>query len=71
MMITHANPSEDMIGYIPDDASYPLRTFEVVHSQLKPGCAEAVVNGLLELAKSHAPAAAPHASAPACAAPAR
>ena len=71
MMITHANPSEDMIGYIPDDASYPLRTFEVVHSRLKPGCAEAVVNGLLELAKSHAPAAATRASVPAGVAPVR
>ena len=37
-------------GYIPNDAAFGFNTFEVVSSQLKPGCAEtAIVNGLLDL----------------------
>jgi len=37
-------------GYIPNDAAFGYNTFEVVSSQLKPGCAEtAIVNGLLDL----------------------
>ena len=37
-------------GYIPNDAAFGYNTFEVVSSQLKPGCAEsAIVDGLLDL----------------------
>jgi hypothetical protein len=37
-------------GYIPNDAAYGYNTFEVVSSNLKPGCAEtAIVDGLLDL----------------------
>jgi neutral ceramidase len=37
-------------GYIPDEASFGKRTFEVLSSRLQPGCAEsAIVNGLLSL----------------------
>ena len=37
-------------GYIPNDAAFGFNTFEVVSSQLKPGCAEtAIVDGLLDL----------------------
>jgi neutral ceramidase len=37
-------------GYIPDDAAFGYNTFEVVSSNLKPGCAEsAIVDGLLDL----------------------
>jgi neutral ceramidase len=37
-------------GYIPHDAAYAQYTFEVISSNLKPGCAEsAIVNGLLDL----------------------
>jgi hypothetical protein len=37
-------------GYIPNDAAFAYNTFEVVSSNLKPGCAEsAIVNGLLDL----------------------
>src|ERR1017187_2339753 len=37
-------------GYIPNDASYGMDTFEVLSSRLKPGCAEgAIVNGILDL----------------------
>lgn len=37
-------------GYIPDDAAFGYNTFEVVSSNLKPGCAEtAIVEGLLDL----------------------
>jgi hypothetical protein len=37
-------------GYIPNDAAYGYNTFEVVSSNLKPGCAEtAIVEGLLDL----------------------
>jgi hypothetical protein len=50
ILVTHAGPS---IGYIPDDASYPLRTFEVTASPLKEGCSEdAIVNGLVDLMKT-------------------
>ncbi len=37
-------------GYIPDDASFGMNTFEVLSSRLQPGCAEsAIVNGILDL----------------------
>jgi len=37
-------------GYIPNDAAFGYNTFEVVSSNLKPGCAEAgIVAGLLDL----------------------
>jgi hypothetical protein len=37
-------------GYIPNDAAFGYETFEVVSSNLKPGCAEtAIVEGLLDL----------------------
>jgi neutral ceramidase len=37
-------------GYIPNDASYGMDTFEVLSTRLKPGCAEsAIVNGILDL----------------------
>src|SRR5579871_3606437 len=34
IIVNHAGPT---IGYIPDDASYQLRTFEVTGSRLKEG----------------------------------
>ncbi|WP_404710016.1 hypothetical protein [Sphingomonas sp. MMS24-J13] len=38
-------------GYIPNDAAFGYETFEVLSSQLKPGCAEtAIVDGLVALA---------------------
>lgn len=50
IIVNHAGPS---IGYIPQDESYPLRTFEVTASRLKEGCSEpAIVNGLVELIKA-------------------
>ena len=49
IIVNHAGPT---IGYIPDDASYPLRTFEVTGSRLKEGCSEpTIVNGLVDLIK--------------------
>lgn len=37
-------------GYIPNEAAFGFNTFEVVSSNLRPGCAEAaIVGGLLEL----------------------
>jgi hypothetical protein len=49
IIVNHAGPT---IGYIPDDASYPLRTFEVTGSRIKEGCSEpTIVNGLVELVK--------------------
>lgn len=37
-------------GYIPNDAAFGYDTFEVVSSNLKPGCAEtAIVDGLIDL----------------------
>ncbi len=37
-------------GYIPYDAAFGYKTFEVVSSRLKPGCAEnGIVKGLLDL----------------------
>ena len=37
-------------GYIPNDAASGYNTFEVVSSNLKPGCAEtAIVEGLIDL----------------------
>ena len=49
MMVTLTNgvaPS----GYIPNDAAYGYNTFEVVSSNLKPGCAEtAITDGLIDL----------------------
>ena len=37
-------------GYIPNDASHEMDTFEVLSSRRKPGCAEsAMVNWLLDM----------------------
>jgi hypothetical protein len=53
IFVTHTGRS---VGYIPDDASYPLVTFEVTRSRMKPGCSEnAIINGLVGLLKSSAP----------------
>ncbi len=50
ILVNHAGPS---IGYIPQDSSYPLRTFEVTASRLKEGCSEpTIVNGLVDMIKS-------------------
>ncbi len=49
MMVTVANGGGNT-GYIPNDAAFGYRTFEVLSSRLKPGCAEsAIVNGLIEM----------------------
>jgi neutral ceramidase len=41
-------------GYIPTDDAYGRYTFQVLSSQLKPGCAETTIqNGLLELLKQY------------------
>ncbi|MBM3749489.1 MAG: hypothetical protein FJW34_27335, partial [Acidobacteria bacterium] len=46
MMVTNASGSS---GYLPDDASYTLVSYEIVTARVKRGCAEAsIVNGLLE-----------------------
>ena len=51
MMATLTNGSARS-GYIPNDAAYGMNTFEVVSSQLQPGCAEtAIVDGILDLMK--------------------
>lgn len=50
ILVNHAGPT---IGYIPTDASYPVRTFEVTGSRLKEGCSEpTIVNGLIDLMKA-------------------
>ena len=49
MMATLTNGAAPS-GYIPNDAAFGYNTFEVVSSNLKPGCAEsAIVDGLLDL----------------------
>jgi neutral ceramidase len=49
MMVTLSNGMARS-GYIPDDAAFGYNTFEVVSSNLKPGCAEtAITEGLLDL----------------------
>jgi len=49
MMVTNASGSS---GYLPDDASYTLVSYEIVTARVKRGCAEAsIVNGLLEMMK--------------------
>jgi len=49
MMATLTNGAAPS-GYIPNDAAFGYETFEVVSSNLKPGCAEtAIVDGLLDL----------------------
>lgn len=48
-MVTLANGKTNS-GYIPNDTAFGARTFQVLGSHLKPGCAEtAIVNGLLDL----------------------
>jgi neutral ceramidase len=52
MMATLTNGSAPS-GYIPNDAAFGYDTFEVVSSNLKPGCAEtAITDGLLDLIKA-------------------
>jgi len=49
LMVTLANGRADS-GYVPNDTAFGALTFQVLGSQLKPGCAEdAIVNGLLDL----------------------
>jgi hypothetical protein len=49
MMVTLTNGMAPS-GYIPDDVAFGYNTFEVVSSNLKPGCAEtAITDGLLDL----------------------
>jgi hypothetical protein len=49
MMVTLTNGMAPS-GYIPDDAAFGYNTFEVVSSNLEPGCAEtAISEGLLDL----------------------
>jgi len=49
MMVTIANGSATT-GYIPDDASFGINTFEVLSSRLKPGFAErGIIDGILDL----------------------
>jgi len=49
LMVTLTNGTAPS-GYIPNDAAFGYDTFEVVSSNLKPGCAEtAIVDGLLDL----------------------
>ena len=49
MMVTLTNGMAPS-GYIPNDAAFGYNTFEVVSSNLKPGCAEtAITDGLLDL----------------------
>jgi neutral ceramidase len=57
MMVTHVGGS---IGNIPDDASYPRRTFEVLHTPLKEGYAEnAIIKGLVGLMQDYMAATRP------------
>jgi hypothetical protein len=44
VMVTLANGMANP-GYIPDDASFGAYTFQVLSSRLKPGCAEAAIDG--------------------------
>jgi neutral ceramidase len=49
MPVTLANGRANS-GYIPDDAAFVQNTFQVISSQLQPGCAEdAIDNGLVDL----------------------
>ena len=49
MMATLTNGAAPS-GYIPNDAAFGFNTFEVVSSNLKPGCAESAISeGLLDL----------------------
>jgi hypothetical protein len=49
MMITHTNGRSNS-GYIPNDDAFGRYTFQVLHSALRPGCAEdAIVNGFLDM----------------------
>jgi hypothetical protein len=49
MMVTLTNGAAPS-GYIPNDAAFGYNTFEVVSSNLRPGCAEtAITDGLLDL----------------------
>lgn len=49
MMVTLTNGMAPS-GYVPNDAAFGYDTFEVVSSNLEPGCAEtAIVDGLLDL----------------------
>jgi neutral ceramidase len=49
VLVTLANGRANS-GYIPNDAAFGANTFQVLGSNLKPGCAEtAIVNGLLDL----------------------
>ena len=49
ILVTLANGRAES-GYIPDDAAFGALTFQVLGSNLKPGCGEtAIVNGLLDL----------------------
>jgi neutral ceramidase len=53
ILVPFANGRADS-GYIPTDDAYGRYTFQVLSSQLKPGCAEtAIQNGLLELLKQY------------------
>lgn len=49
VMVTLANGAAPS-GYVPDDASFSHKTFQVLSSRLKPGCAEdSIANGLTDL----------------------
>ncbi len=49
LMVTLANGRANS-GYIPNDTAFGAQTFQVLGSNLKPGCAEtAIVNGLMDL----------------------
>ena len=49
VLVTLANGRADS-GYIPNDTAFGALTFQVLGSNLKPGCAEtAIVSGLLDL----------------------
>jgi len=51
IMVTHANGLSD---YIPNDTAYSQIGYEVVSSELKPGCAESgIVNGFVNMMKQH------------------
>jgi hypothetical protein len=48
MIVTSANGR--VPGYVPDDASYGHLTFQVLNTQLKPGCAETgIVNAIADM----------------------
>lgn len=51
MMVTHANGYGD---YIPSDDAFGQISYEIVTSELKPGCAESgIVNGFLQMMGAH------------------